>query len=76
MRLHTFVAGDANAREWLMAVGDIVESLPPAMVRLGVATAEEVDLETFRDRLLREVISNRSVIIGRSEVGVWTTVSA
>lgn len=74
MRMHTFVAGDSNAREWLMAVGDIVESLLPAMVRLGVATAEEVNLETFRDRLLQEVTSNRSVIVGRSEIGIWTTV--
>jgi hypothetical protein len=74
MRMHTFVAGDAHAREWLMAVGDIVESLLPAMVRLGVVTAEEVNLETFRDRLLQEVTSNRSVIVGRSEIGIWTTV--
>jgi ubiquinone/menaquinone biosynthesis C-methylase UbiE len=74
MRMHTFVAGDSSSREWLMGVGDIVESLLPAMVRLGVATAEEVGLGTFRDRLLQEVSSNRSVIVGRSEIGVWTTV--
>jgi ubiquinone/menaquinone biosynthesis C-methylase UbiE len=74
MRMHTFVAGESNTGEWLMAVGDIVESLLPAMMRLKVATAEEVDLGTFRDRLLQEVISNRSVIVGRSEIGIWTTV--
>jgi hypothetical protein len=74
MRMHTFIAGDSNTREWLMGVGDIVESLLPAMVRLSVATAEEVNLETFRDRLLQEVTSNRSVIVGRSEIGIWTTV--
>ena len=44
MRMHTFIAGDSNTRDWLMGVGDIVESLLPAMVRLGVATAEEVEL--------------------------------
>jgi len=74
MRMHTFVAGEFNAREWLMGVGDIVESLLPAMVRLGIATAEEVQLETFRDRLLQEVTSNGSMIVGRSEIGVWTTI--
>jgi ubiquinone/menaquinone biosynthesis C-methylase UbiE len=74
MRMHTFVAGDSNVRKWLMAVGDMIESLLPAMVRLGVATAEEVNLETFRDRLLQEVTSNRSVIVGRSEIGIWTTI--
>jgi len=76
MRMHTFVAGDANSREWLMGVGDIVESLLPAMVRLGVATAEEVEFETFRERLIEEVTSNRSVIVGRSEIGIWTRCSA
>jgi len=76
MRMHTFVAGGAEARDWLMAVGDIIESLLPTMVELGVATAAEVDLETFRDRLLREVTANRSVIVGRSEIGAWTRVSA
>ncbi|MGD9542165.1 class I SAM-dependent methyltransferase [Methylocystis sp.] len=72
MRLHTFVAGDSNAREWLMGVGDIVESLLPTMVKMGVATAEEVNIESFRDRLLQEARSNGSVIVGRSEVGMWT----
>lgn len=76
MRMHTFIAGDSHAREWLMGVGDIVESLLPAMVRLGVATAEEVQLETFRDRLLQEVTASRSVIVGRSEIGIWTTAGA
>jgi len=74
MRMHTFIAGNSNTREWLMAMGDIVESLLPTMLRLGVATAEEVDLENFRDRLLQEVMANRSVIVGRSEIGIWTTV--
>jgi ubiquinone/menaquinone biosynthesis C-methylase UbiE len=72
MRMHTLVAGDSNSQEWLMAVGDIVESLLPAMVRLNVATEQEVDLETLRARLVEEVTSNRSVIVGRSELGVWT----
>ncbi|WP_146369612.1 class I SAM-dependent methyltransferase [Symmachiella macrocystis] len=74
MRMHTFIAGDFNTREWLIAVGDIVESLLPAMVRLGVATVEEVNIWTFRDRLLQDVTSNRSVIVGRSEIGIWTTI--
>ena len=74
MRLQTCVSGAENTHEWLMAVGDIIETLLPAMVRLGVATAEEVELPTFRDRLLQDVDSHQSVIVGRSEVAVWTTV--
>ncbi|WP_425395150.1 class I SAM-dependent methyltransferase [Aeoliella sp.] len=74
MRLHTYVGGGANTEEWLLAVGDIMESLLPAMERLGVATAEEVGLETLCERMLEEVMANDSVLVGRSEVGVWTRV--
>ena len=74
MRLDTFVAGDAHARQWLMGLGDIVQSLLPAMVKLKVVTAEQVGIETLRDRLLQEVVSNGSVVVGRSEIGIWTTV--
>lgn len=72
MRMRTFVADASKSREWLMAVGDIVESLLLTMAKVGVATAEEVDIDTFRDRLLQEAISNGSVIVGRSEIGMWT----
>lgn len=74
MRMHTFIAGDSKTRAWLMRIGDIVGSLLQAMVRLGVAAAEEVNLETFRDRLFHEVTANRSVIVGRFQIGIWTTV--
>lgn len=76
MRMHTFVAGAPHAREWLDAVADIVESLLPAIVKLGVTTAEDANVDTFRDRLLHETTSNCSVIVGRSEIGIWTTVGA
>lgn len=72
MRMHTFVASGSEAQEWLAGVGDIVESLLPTMEKVGVATADEVNIETFRDRLLQEARSNGSLIVGRSEIGMWT----
>jgi hypothetical protein len=58
-----------------VAVGDIVETLLPAMEKLKVATAQEVDLPTFRQRLFQEVTGTGSVIVGRSEIGIWTCTS-
>ena len=74
LRLRTFIAIETHAHEWLMAVGDMVESLLPAMERLGVATAEDVDLPTLRDRLWEEATATPRMIIGRSEIGIWTNV--
>ncbi|MCO6045234.1 hypothetical protein NG895_15085 [Aeoliella sp. ICT_H6.2] len=57
-----------------MAVADIMESLQPAIQRLKVAKAEEVGIDTLRERLLQENASGQHVLVGRSEVGIWTSV--
>lgn len=74
LRMQTHVASGPHAREWLMAVGDMVESLLPNIERLNVAPAEEVDLPTLRDRLWEEATSTDRVIVGRSEIAIWTEV--
>lgn len=39
-----------------------------------MATAEKVGIDTLRERLLQEDASGRQVLVGPSEVGIWTTV--
>jgi len=75
LRMQTLVARAGHTREWMMAVGHMVESLLPAMERLGIATAQEVDLPTLRDRLWEEVNAADGLVVGRSELGIWTRVS-
>lgn len=74
MRMQTFIAGGSRAEEWIHALADIVETLVPAMIRLGVAGEADVGPATFRERLLHEVSTIQSVIFGRSELGVWSKV--
>ncbi|HTO53881.1 MAG TPA: hypothetical protein VMR50_10885 [Myxococcota bacterium] len=75
MRLEAFVAGGATAADYLrFAAADLIGSVVTELVRLGVATAAEVDIDTLHDRMLAEVIANGSVIVGRSEIGAWTPV--
>ncbi|REK10771.1 MAG: class I SAM-dependent methyltransferase [Planctomycetota bacterium] len=74
LRMQTFVANPSHARPWLWAVGDMVESILPAIERHRVATAAEVDVATLRERLLAEVTQRDCVVVGRSEIGIWTTV--
>jgi len=75
MRLEAFIGGGATAVDYLrFAAADLIGSVVPELVRLGVATVAEVDIETLYERMLAEVIANGSVIVGRSEIGAWTRV--
>ena len=55
-------------------MGDVIPTLLSAILRLGIATEAEIGVETLIDRMFNEVISNDSVIVGRSEIGAWCRV--
>ena len=74
MRLSALVGGGVNGADQLQLVNDLVETLLPALERLGVATAARVDVETLSERIRREMVSNDSVIVGRWEVAAWSRV--
>jgi SAM-dependent methyltransferase len=72
MRMQTFIGGGAACSDFLQAVADLIGTLVPTMERQGIVTAAEVDLATLADRLRLEVMTNGSVVVGRSEVCAWT----
>jgi hypothetical protein len=74
MRLESVVTGGSTSADHVRFKADLARSLVPAMERLGVATADEVDGQTLAERMLAEVIATGSVIVGRSEVGAWSRV--
>lgn len=74
MRMQTFISGPAGSMDFLQAMADLIASLLPTMEQQGVATAAEVQVATLSERLLQEVTSIGSVIIGRSEIGAWSCV--
>jgi SAM-dependent methyltransferase len=71
MRLQALMAGGAESRDLVQFNTDLVETLALQMQRLGVATAEEIAIETLADRITAEVVARGSVIVGRSEVCAW-----
>ena len=71
MRLQALIAGGAGSRDLVLFNTDLVETLAPEMQRLGVATAQEIGIETLADRITAEVVARGSVIVGRSEVCAW-----
>jgi hypothetical protein len=44
------------------------------IVRLGIATAGELGVETLVDRITAEMSATQGVIVGRAEVGAWSFV--
>ena len=74
MRLGAVIGGGAKSADGLELVTDLVETLLPDMVHLGVATAGDIGIDSLSGRIAREVISSGSVIVGRLEIGAWTRV--
>jgi SAM-dependent methyltransferase len=72
MHLEAGLGGAVEAREWIALLTELVETLKPEIVRLGIATAEELDVPTLGARTLREVEANGSIVLGRYEIGAWT----
>jgi ubiquinone/menaquinone biosynthesis C-methylase UbiE len=50
---------------------EIVRSLLPAMERLGIATAAEVEVESLALRIRDEVVANNGMVISPSLIGAW-----
>ncbi|HEX7792914.1 MAG TPA: hypothetical protein VF456_01125, partial [Vicinamibacterales bacterium] len=51
----------------------VVRSLAPVIVQRGIATAEQVDVQTIEDRLARELQRVNAVLLPPTVVGAWGT---
>ncbi len=52
-----------------------LRSLLPLTLKLGIATAEEVDIETLADRLRADTVASGGIVKAADLVGAWTRVS-
>jgi hypothetical protein len=73
MQLRAVIGAGSDCLEAVQLVTDLVGRLVPAMERLGVATALEVDHASLADRIMTEARPGSS-IVGRAEVGAWSRV--
>lgn len=64
----------AGSADVLLRTRNLTRSLLPEMVRLGVATHEDVGLETLLERMHEEAVAKGSVVVGPLEVGAWCQV--
>lgn len=52
-------------------VAEVVRAMSPMLVKFGIATAEEVDIETLADRLRDETVSHQGVARTPAIVSAW-----
>jgi len=74
MRMESVIAGGADCADHIHFEVDPVRTLLPQMERLGLATAAQIDIDTYADRVHDELLTTGGVIVGRSEVGAWARV--
>lgn len=70
MQLESVIAAGPAALDVIHLVVDLVGTLLTTMERLGVATAQEIDIATLADRIAEEV-GDDFALIGRAEVAAW-----
>lgn len=53
-------------------VAEIVRTLLPMMERTGIATADEIDIDTLENRLCEEAVANQATLVAPPFIGAWT----
>jgi ubiquinone/menaquinone biosynthesis C-methylase UbiE len=71
MRYEAIVAGGPESPIYEF-VADVVRALLPMLVKFGIATAEDVGIETLADRLGTEIVSRQGVARSPALVAAWT----
>jgi len=74
LQLETLIAGVANNANPVHLIAGLIGTLAGEMERLGVASAAEIGLETLAERMISEAAASGSVIVGRFEIGAWSSV--
>jgi SAM-dependent methyltransferase len=53
-------------------VAEVTQSLLPAMEKLGIARASEIDAPTLAQRLRQEAIATQAVLVAPALIGAWS----
>jgi ubiquinone/menaquinone biosynthesis C-methylase UbiE len=52
-------------------IAEIARTLLPLMERVGVATADEMDIDTLAERLREEMVTNNATLVAPPLIGAW-----
>jgi hypothetical protein len=74
LRLEALIRGAAQSSDFLHLFAELMATLLPDMERLGVASADDIGLETLLERMSEEAIVAASLVIGHYQIGAWSRV--
>ncbi len=55
-------------------VSEVIRSLLPALEKFGITTAQEVQIDSLRERLQNEILAAGAVVSSPSLIGAWTQI--
>jgi hypothetical protein len=70
MRIDAFVGGGPSA-PICKVIAEVMRSLMPAMEKFGLATAEQLDIESLSQKLSDELFRSGGVATSPALVGAW-----
>jgi SAM-dependent methyltransferase len=71
MRVDTLIGGGSQC-PLFDVVAELIQSLLPVMEKLKIASAAEVDIPTFAQRMRDEVVALKGVVLSGAFIGAWS----
>jgi SAM-dependent methyltransferase len=71
MRMDSLIGGGPDCPIYELVAG-VTRSLSPAMEKLKIATATEVDIASLEQRMRDEVVAGRGVVVFPALIGSWS----
>jgi len=71
MRMDALIGGGPDCPVYELVAG-VTRSLLPAMEKLKIATATEVDISSLEQRMRDEVVAGRGVVVFPALIGSWS----
>ncbi|MET2830821.1 class I SAM-dependent methyltransferase [Mesorhizobium shangrilense] len=74
MAVSALAGGGSDNSSGIDLLSDLAVTMAPVMEQSGVISVSDLGPDSLQERMRAEVIANRSVVVGRYEVGAWSRV--
>lgn len=72
MAVSALAGGGSDTSSGIDLLCDLAVTMAPVMEQSGVISVSDLGPDSLQERMRAEVIANRSVVVGRYEVGAWS----
>jgi SAM-dependent methyltransferase len=71
MREEAPIGSAAHMHVWLQAFRELMSTLLPEMQRHGIATGDQLQLDTLVERIVAEAEASASILVGHYQIAAW-----